>query len=140
MNSIFVGCFRALALINPCDERIEHRCRQGRRVRHVSGGRDNLPGSRGLLPDPRRGADPVPGPVARRFRNARPARELGAHYRALLAYELAERGYEITRATGKDGKYFELAGVPEELRAAFSGRSREVARAARSEEHTSELQ
>ena len=68
--------------------------------------------------------------MARRFRNARPARELGAHYRALLAYELAERGYEITRATGKDGKYFELAGVPEELRAAFSGRSREVARAA----------
>jgi conjugative relaxase-like TrwC/TraI family protein len=60
----------------------------------------------------------------------RSARELGAHYRAALAHELAERGYEITRATGKDGKYFELAGVPEKLREAFSGRSREVARAA----------
>jgi len=60
----------------------------------------------------------------------RSARELGAHYRAALAHELAERGYEIAQATGKDGKYFELAGVPEGLREAFSGRSREVARAA----------
>ena len=60
----------------------------------------------------------------------RSARELGAHYRAALAHELAERGYEIEQATGKDGKYFELAGVPEGLREAFSGRSREVARAA----------
>jgi conjugative relaxase-like TrwC/TraI family protein len=60
----------------------------------------------------------------------RSARELGAHYRAALAHELSERGYEITPATGKDGKYFELAGVPEGLREAFSGRSREVARAA----------
>jgi conjugative relaxase-like TrwC/TraI family protein len=60
----------------------------------------------------------------------RSARELGAHYRAALAHELAERGYEITQATGKDGKYFELTGVPEGLREAFSGRSREVARAA----------
>jgi len=60
----------------------------------------------------------------------RSAPELGAHYRAALAHELAERGYEIQQATGKDGKYFELAGVPEGLREAFSGRSREVARAA----------
>ncbi len=60
----------------------------------------------------------------------RSARELGAHYRAALAHELAVRGYEITQATGKDGKYFELANVPEGLREAFSGRSREVARAA----------
>ncbi len=60
----------------------------------------------------------------------RSARELGAHYRAALAHELAERGYEIQQGTGKDGKYFELAGVPEGLREAFSGRSREVARAA----------
>ena len=60
----------------------------------------------------------------------RSARELGAHYRAALAHELAVRGYEITQATGKDGKYFELADVPEGLREAFSGRSREVARAA----------
>ena len=60
----------------------------------------------------------------------RSARELGAHYRAALAHELSERGYEIQQATGKDGKYFELTGVPEGLRDAFSGRSREVARAA----------
>ncbi len=60
----------------------------------------------------------------------RSARELGAHYRTALAHELAERGYVITQATGKDGKYFELKGVPEGLREAFSGRSREVARAA----------
>jgi conjugative relaxase-like TrwC/TraI family protein len=60
----------------------------------------------------------------------RSARELGAHYRGALAHELAERGYEITQATGKGGKYFELKGVPEGLREAFSGRSREVARAA----------
>ena len=60
----------------------------------------------------------------------RSARELGAHYRAALAHELAERGYEIEQTTGRDGRYFELAGVPEQLREAFSGRSREVARAA----------
>jgi conjugative relaxase-like TrwC/TraI family protein len=60
----------------------------------------------------------------------RSARELGAHYRATLAHELADRGYEITQATGKGGKYFELKGVPDGLREAFSGRSREVARAA----------
>ena len=56
--------------------------------------------------------------------------EVGAFYRSALAQELAGQGYRIERATGKDGKYFEIAGVPEELRDAFSGRSREVARAA----------
>ena len=60
----------------------------------------------------------------------RSARELGAHYRAALAYELAQGGYEITQATGNDGRYFEITGVPQGLRDAFSGRSREVARAA----------
>ncbi len=60
----------------------------------------------------------------------RSARELGAHYRAALTHELSERGYEIQQGTGKGGKYFELAGVPVGLRDAFSGRSREVARAA----------
>jgi ATP-dependent exoDNAse (exonuclease V) alpha subunit len=45
----------------------------------------------------------------------RSARELGAHYRAALAHELADRGYEISQATGKDGKYFELANVPDAL-------------------------
>ncbi len=60
----------------------------------------------------------------------RSAREVGAFYRAALASELAEGGYEITQATGRDGKFFEIAGVPRELCEAFSGRSREVARAA----------
>lgn len=60
----------------------------------------------------------------------RAAGELGAFYRAALAEELAREGYRIEQGTGRDGKYFEIAGVPEELREAFSGRSREVARAA----------
>jgi conjugative relaxase-like TrwC/TraI family protein len=56
----------------------------------------------------------------------RAAGELGAFYRSVLAEELARAGYRIDRGT----KYFEIAGVPEELRDTFSGRSREVARAA----------
>jgi conjugative relaxase-like TrwC/TraI family protein len=60
----------------------------------------------------------------------RAAGEVGAFYRSALAQELAAQGYAIEQATGKNGKYFEIAGVPEELRDAFSGRSREVARAA----------
>ena len=61
------------------------------------------------------------------FRNAR---ELGAFYRAALAEELVREGYAIEQGTGKDGRYFEIKGVPRELCDAFSGRSREVARAA----------
>ncbi len=60
----------------------------------------------------------------------RSARELGAFYRAALADELVREGYGIEQDTGKDGRYFEIAGVPRELCDAFSGRSREVARAA----------
>jgi hypothetical protein len=60
----------------------------------------------------------------------RSAGEVGAYYRSALAQELADQGYAIEQATGKDGKYFEIASVPVELRDAFSGRSREVARAA----------
>jgi conjugative relaxase-like TrwC/TraI family protein len=60
----------------------------------------------------------------------RSARELGAFYRSALAGELAREGYGIEQATGKDGRYFEIAGVPRDLRGAFSGRSREVAKAA----------
>jgi conjugative relaxase-like TrwC/TraI family protein len=60
----------------------------------------------------------------------RSARELGAFYRSSLAEELAGEGYEIERGTGKDGRYFEIAGVPRSLSEEFSGRSREVARAA----------
>jgi conjugative relaxase-like TrwC/TraI family protein len=60
----------------------------------------------------------------------RGARELGAFYRSALANELIQEGYAIEQGTGKDGRYFEIAGVPRELCEAFSGRSREVARAA----------
>ena len=57
----------------------------------------------------------------------RSARELGAFYRSALADELVREGYAIEQGTGKDGRYFEIAGVPRELCEAFSGRSREVA-------------
>jgi conjugative relaxase-like TrwC/TraI family protein len=60
----------------------------------------------------------------------RSARELGAFYRSALADELMLEGYAIEQGTGKDGRYFEIRGVPCELYEAFSGRSREVARAA----------
>jgi conjugative relaxase-like TrwC/TraI family protein len=60
----------------------------------------------------------------------RSARELGAYYRSALAHELAVRGHAIERATGRQGRYFEIAGVPRGLLDAFSARSREVGRAA----------
>jgi conjugative relaxase-like TrwC/TraI family protein len=60
----------------------------------------------------------------------RAAREVGAFYRSALAHELSERGYAISVGTGKDGRYFEIAGVPHGLIEAFSARSREVGAAA----------
>ena len=60
----------------------------------------------------------------------RSARELGAFYRSALADELVREGYAIEQGTGKDGRYFEIVGVPRELCEAFSGRAHEVARAA----------
>jgi hypothetical protein len=57
-------------------------------------------------------------------------REVGAFYRSALAQELAADGYPIEQGTGRDGKYFEIAGVPAGLRDAFSNRHREIARAA----------
>jgi conjugative relaxase-like TrwC/TraI family protein len=60
----------------------------------------------------------------------RSAREMGAYYRSALAHQLSERGYAIETGTGKQGRYFEIAGVPQGLLDAFSARSREVARAA----------
>ena len=57
-------------------------------------------------------------------------REVGAFYRSALAQELAGEGYPIEQGTGKDGKYFEIAGVPVGLRDAFSNRHREIAKAA----------
>jgi conjugative relaxase-like TrwC/TraI family protein len=58
----------------------------------------------------------------------RAARELGAYYRSALAQELHQLGYQIEPGTGKEERYFEIAGVPASLRDAFSGRTREVAR------------
>jgi conjugative relaxase-like TrwC/TraI family protein len=60
----------------------------------------------------------------------RAAKELGAYYRSALANELQGRGYEIQAGTGKEGRFFEIAGVPRSLIEAFSARGREVARAA----------
>jgi conjugative relaxase-like TrwC/TraI family protein len=60
----------------------------------------------------------------------RSARELGAYYRSALAHELGEHGYRIERGTGKNGRYFEIEGVPRSMLDAFSARSREVARSA----------
>jgi conjugative relaxase-like TrwC/TraI family protein len=60
----------------------------------------------------------------------RAAKELGAYYRSALAHELGQRGYEIQGGTGKEGRFFEIAGVPRSLIDAFSARGREVARAA----------
>ena len=60
----------------------------------------------------------------------RAARELGAFYRSALAEELSQRGLRVRGGTGRDGRFFELAGVPQGLLDAFSARSREVAAAA----------
>jgi conjugative relaxase-like TrwC/TraI family protein len=60
----------------------------------------------------------------------RSAREVGAFYRSALAHELTQRGYAINVGTGKEGRYFEISGVPQSLIEAFSARSREVAAAA----------
>jgi len=56
----------------------------------------------------------------------RAARELGAFYRGALAQELQQQGYSIVAGTGRDGRYFEVAGISESARDALSGRSREV--------------
>ena len=60
----------------------------------------------------------------------RAGRELGALYRAALAQELVGEGYEVEEGTGRDGRYFEIAGVPLALCEALSGRRREIVRAA----------
>jgi conjugative relaxase-like TrwC/TraI family protein len=60
----------------------------------------------------------------------RAAREVGAYYRSALAHELSRRGYAIDAGIGRQGRYFEIAGLPRGLSEAFSARSREVARAA----------
>lgn len=61
----------------------------------------------------------------------RSARVNGAWYRAELAFELGELGLKVRGRTGKDGRYFELAGVPEELSRRWSARTEEIDAAAR---------
>ncbi len=61
----------------------------------------------------------------------RSARGNGAWYRAELAARLGDLGVEVRGRTGRDGRYFEVAGVPEALSARWSARSDDVARAAR---------
>lgn len=60
----------------------------------------------------------------------RAGREVGAFYRSALAQELAGEGYAIEQGTGREGRFFEIAGVPKALRDELSGRHREIARAA----------
>ncbi len=58
-------------------------------------------------------------------------RELGAAYRTELARELTTLGFEITRGTGRGGRYFEIAGVPQELIDTWSSRHHQVQQAIR---------
>jgi conjugative relaxase-like TrwC/TraI family protein len=53
-------------------------------------------------------------------------RELGAAYRTELARELTRLGFEIERGTGRGGRYFEIAGVPQKLIDAWSSRHHQV--------------
>ncbi|MGE5762007.1 MAG: MobF family relaxase [Gemmatimonadota bacterium] len=52
--------------------------------------------------------------------------QLGAVYRCALAAELAKQGFAIERRTGHDQHFFEIAGMPQELRDDWSSRTREV--------------
>jgi conjugative relaxase-like TrwC/TraI family protein len=61
----------------------------------------------------------------------RAARANGAWYRAELAEGLQQLGLEIGAGTGRDGRYFEVAGVPERLSERWSMRGEEIERAAR---------
>jgi TrwC relaxase/AAA domain len=53
-------------------------------------------------------------------------REIAAAYRSQFAAELAGMGFRIERGTGRDDRYFEIAGVPDGLRERWSSRHREV--------------
>jgi conjugative relaxase-like TrwC/TraI family protein len=56
-------------------------------------------------------------------------REVGAAYRAQLARELGHLGFAIEPGTGRGGRYFELAGVPQGLLQQWSGRHHQVRQA-----------
>jgi conjugative relaxase-like TrwC/TraI family protein len=61
----------------------------------------------------------------------RSARANGAWYRAELAYGLQQLGLEVRDRTGRGGRYFEVAGVPEGLTERWSARTGEIEKAAR---------
>jgi conjugative relaxase-like TrwC/TraI family protein len=61
----------------------------------------------------------------------RAARANGAWYRAELAYGLQELGLQVRGRSGRDRRYFEVAGVPEKLSERWSMRGAEIERAAR---------
>ncbi len=61
----------------------------------------------------------------------RTARANGAWYRAELAYNLQRLGLETEGGTGRDGRYFEIKGVPRSLAERWSARSADIDRAAR---------
>lgn len=79
------------------------------------------------LPDPAAGV-PQPAIVAAIESRAVMVhqRELGATYRAALADLLRDLGYAIDRNTGRDGRYFEIRGVPRSVIEWFSSRHRQV--------------
>src|SRR5207247_10539914 len=52
--------------------------------------------------------------------------EAGAVYRASLAAGLSALGFAIERNTGKGGRYFEVSGIPVELREVWSSRHQEI--------------
>jgi conjugative relaxase-like TrwC/TraI family protein len=58
------------------------------------------------------------------------ARENGAWYRAELARGLEQRGLAVQGQTGRDGRYFEVKGVPKDLSERWSARSVDIERAA----------
>jgi conjugative relaxase-like TrwC/TraI family protein len=61
----------------------------------------------------------------------RSARVNGAWYRAELAYSLGGLGLDVRGGQGKDGRYFEVAGVPADLAKRWSARTQDIERAAR---------
>jgi conjugative relaxase-like TrwC/TraI family protein len=56
-------------------------------------------------------------------------RELGAAYRTELAHGLVELGFRIRRGTGRAGRYFEIAGVPQAVLDRWSSRHHQVHKA-----------
>ncbi len=55
----------------------------------------------------------------------------GAWYRAELAHELRGLGLEVERRTGREGRFFEVAGIPDQLVRRWSRRTEVIERAAR---------